>query len=343
MSLKEIHQHREQRPLNILITGSSAGIGLAAARRLVEQGHTVYHACRTSERAQLAVKAAGGGVPMVCNLADLHSVKTFAQQVHSQIPYLDVVCCNAGIAPSTKSVKPPLTAQGFEACIGVNHLGHFLLAQLLAEKLAASKASGDGGDDGGRLVLTASSVHDPALKAGQSGGKTASLGDLSGLGVNLLGNKTNSVRATMLDGSVDYHGAKVYKDSKLCNILMCRQAVREFPDSVTTVCFNPGFVPTTGLFDSLRKESWFRAQALTFFANIVGFSIPVEIAGDRLVYMATAPNLKSGVYYCAPAKSRGTMPENGFVATPVSKDASNDALAAKLWQKSLEVVRDWLA
>ena len=341
MSLKDIQQ-QQQRPLHILITGSSQGIGLAAAQRLIQDGHTVYHACRTLERAEQAVKDSGGGVAMVCDLSDLRSVKTFAKQVHAQIPRLDVVCCNAGIAPSTQATVPPLTAQGYEACIGVNHLGHFLVAQLLYSKLAASNSKAIGG---GRLVFTASSVHDPELKAGQSGGKTAGLGDLSGLGVNLLSSGNDLLHntlPTMVDGSVEYSGAKVYKDSKLCNILTCRHGVEAFPDTITSVCFNPGFVPTTGLFSSLRNESWMKATALTLFASLMGVSVPVQVAGDRLAYMATAPNLKSGSYFCAPAKSLGTTPEDGFVETAVSKEASNNILAIKLWQKSLEIVHEWL-
>lgn len=329
MSVVGLQQQQKQQPLNILITGSSQGIGLAAAQQLIQQGHTVYHACRTEERAQEAVKAAGGGVALkACNLADLDSVQSFARDVQKSVPPLDVICLNAGIAPSAKAIKPPsLTVQGFEGGIGVNHLGHFLLAQLLVNKIVP----------GGRIVITASSVHDPDLKAGQSGGKGASLGDLSGLGVNL---KANPSGPSMVDGSTEYHGGKVYKDSKLCNILMCRHAAKIF--TVQTVCFNPGFVPTTGLFSSLRQESWWKAQALTLFASAVGFSVPVHVAGDRLVTMTTASSLRNGAYYCAPRKSKGTTPATGFVEMAPSKEARNDPLAAKLWAKSMEIVNDWL-
>lgn len=320
-------EHRE--PLRILITGSSQGIGLAAARRLVQEGHTVYHACRSEERAQEAVKAAGGGVALkACDLANLDSVQSFAKDVQTRVPKLDVICLNAGIAPSTQAAKPPLlTAQGFEGGIGVNHLGHFLLAQLLVCKIAP----------GGRLVITASSVHDPDLKAGQSGGKGATLGDLSGLGVDL---RSNPSGPCMIDGATEYHGGKAYKDAKLCNVLVCRQASKAF--MIQTVCFNPGFVPTTGLFNSLREESWWKAQVLTFFASVMGISVPLQVAGDRLVTMATYPNLKTGAYYCAPNKSKGTTPETGFVEAQVSKEAQNDQLAAQLWTKSMEIVQRWL-
>jgi light-dependent protochlorophyllide reductase len=343
MSWKEIQQQRDTRPLHILITGSSQGIGLAAAQRLLSQGHVVYHACRTKERALEAAAAAGGGVALEgCDLADFDSIQRFAKDVHEKIPRLDVLCLNAGIAPSSSATRPPrLTAQGYEACIGINHLGHFLLFQLLQSKLLPNKKNSSE-SRGSRLVITASSVHDPEQKAGQSGGQTATLGDLRGLGINLRQEQHNA--PTMVNGATDYHGGKVYKDSKLCNILMGRQAAKEFPSSdVTVVCFNPGFVPTTGLFDSLRKESWFKATALTIFANIMGFAIPLQVAGDRLAYLATTTDdIPNGSYFSAPAKCQGTTPETGFVLSAVSKEASDDAVAARLWEKSLEIVQPWL-
>ena len=57
--------------LSIAITGTNSGIGKAAASLLLNDGHTLYHACRTAEGARQAVEAAGGGTPMVCDLADL--------------------------------------------------------------------------------------------------------------------------------------------------------------------------------------------------------------------------------------------------------------------------------
>ena len=119
--------------LHIAITGTSQGIGLDAAKRLIRDGHTVYHANRNSGRSAEAAQQAGGGIPMVCDLASLESVRAFADELATKP--LDVLCLNAGIAPSTKAEAPETTMDGFEACIGTNHLGHFLLANLLAPKV----------------------------------------------------------------------------------------------------------------------------------------------------------------------------------------------------------------
>jgi NAD(P)-dependent dehydrogenase (short-subunit alcohol dehydrogenase family) len=89
------------------------------------------------------------------------------------------------------------TADGFEETIGVNHLGHFLLAQLLLPTLSKSTRA--------RLVITASPVHDPSSGGGDVGAP-ASLGDLAGLAAG--------PGFTMVDGG-PYDPDKAYKDSKV--------------------------------------------------------------------------------------------------------------------------------
>ena len=227
--------------LSIAITGSSQGIGLDAAKRLLAEGHTIYHGCRSAARADAAVAGAGGGVPLVCDLADLASVRAFAAALPDDV---DVLCLNAGVAPSTKAAAPARTADGFEACVGTNHLGHFALAELVAPQLAARR---------GRIVVTASSVHDPAQPGGAVGGAGgATLGDLSGLA------KLEDGGPTMVDGAAAYDGGKVYKDSKLCNVLFAREALARYP-GVDVRSFNPGFIPSSGLFRAPREDNWLGA------------------------------------------------------------------------------------
>lgn len=316
--------------LHIAITGTSQGIGLDAAKRLVADGHTVYHACRSHERAQVAVEGAGGGIPMVCDLTDLTSVQSFAKTLQEQAPVLDVLCLNAGIAPSRKAETPKLTKDGFEECIGTNHLGHFLLANLLSNHLSNS--------NGGRLVVTASSVHDPDLPGGTINGKSgATLGDLSGLGYKLSSSSDTS-GPTMVDGSKEYDGTKVYNDSKLCNVLFCREAMKRWGDKVSIRSFNPGFIPSSGLFRAPREDNWLGATAFTFVAGVVGIAVPVDVGGARLAYMATSDEVPSGSYLSAEVGSKGASMSDGFEATVVSKEASNDDLAARLWDRSAEIV-----
>lgn len=327
--------HQPVEGLNIAITGSSQGIGLDAAKRLIAEGHTVYHACRNEERANVAVQDAGGGIPMICDLGDLTSVRTFATELVQQEPALDVLCLNAGMAPSTKATIPQLTKDGFEECIGVNHLGHFLLANLLQDRLAENK---------GRLITTASSVHDPEAPGGAVGGKGgATLGDLSGLRRLSL---DNAQQPTMPDGATEYDGGKIYKDSKLCNVLFCNEAFKRWSGGdknkeVSIRSFNPGFIPSSGLFRAPRKDNWFAASAFTFVASVVGFSVPIEVGGQRLAYMATADEaeIPSGSYFSAPeAGSKAITKADGFDQASISAEASNDELALRLWDISADLV-----
>ena len=75
---------------------------------------------------------------MVCNLADLASVRKFAAELPSDV---DVLCLNAGVSPSRKEEAPTRTVDGFQETWGVNHLAHFLLASLAQPQLAAQQTS----------------------------------------------------------------------------------------------------------------------------------------------------------------------------------------------------------
>ncbi|KAI2512565.1 Short-chain dehydrogenase reductase sdr [Fragilaria crotonensis] len=116
----------------IIVTGANSGCGLETSRQLVKQGATVILACRSRERGEAAAKdVGGGGVFLPLDLASLESVRNFAKEFQAKYDRLDALINNAGImaCPYAK------TKDGFEMQIGCNHLGHFLLLQLLAPLL----------------------------------------------------------------------------------------------------------------------------------------------------------------------------------------------------------------
>jgi hypothetical protein len=129
----------------ILITGCNSGIGLDAILRFAAQGHRVFLACRTKEKAEYAIRQVMLQkqlmevekndllIPLECNLASLQSISTFVQNVASTLDgkKIDVVALNAGVARNVASKDVLRTAEGFELTVGTNHFGHFYLANLL--------------------------------------------------------------------------------------------------------------------------------------------------------------------------------------------------------------------
>ena len=182
------------------------------------------------------------------------------------------------------------------------------------------------------IQVTASSVHDPEQPGGAVGGKGgATLGDLSGLGPLVAGGPT------MVDGSIEYDGSKVYKDSKLCNVLFCREAKKRLPN-VDVRSLNPGFIPTSGLFRAPREDNFFGATAFAFFAGLAGFAVPIDVGGERLAYVATSEDVPRGAYLSAETGSKAATYADGFDDGLISPEGQNDQLAARLWDRSRELV-----
>jgi NAD(P)-dependent dehydrogenase (short-subunit alcohol dehydrogenase family) len=114
--------------MRIIVTGGNSGVGKATAAVAAESGHSVVIACRNIEKAAQAAADMPGDVEVArLDLADLASVRAFAESVET----VDVLVNNAGVMglPLTR------TADGFEAHMGTNHLGHFALTCLLGDKI----------------------------------------------------------------------------------------------------------------------------------------------------------------------------------------------------------------
>lgn len=137
----------------VLITGGNSGIGKATAQALAARGFRVFIAARDmrkSERALAEIISAVPGAQVMAlklDLADLDQVRAFAADFRQRVPVLDVLLLNAGLFPTHKQ----LTVQGLEMQFGVNHLGHFLLTNLLLDNVKAAEQ--------GRIVVVSSIMH----------------------------------------------------------------------------------------------------------------------------------------------------------------------------------------
>lgn len=124
----------------IIVTGANAGIGKETAAALAAMGATVVMTARTRSKGEAAhaeVARRSGGDAVVLGDLDLGSfasIRAFAQWFLDSFDRLDVLVNNAGLITDARRE----TIDGFEEMFGVNHLGHFLLTDLLRERLVDS-------------------------------------------------------------------------------------------------------------------------------------------------------------------------------------------------------------
>lgn len=136
-----------------VITGSNSGIGYEAALQLAGKGAQVVLACRDEAKGRSAVASIVNAHPSASvklatlDLADLQSVRRFADSVRATYPALHLLCNNAGVM----AIPRRTTADGFEMQFGTNHLGHFALTGLLLPQLLATP--------GARVVTVSSNAH----------------------------------------------------------------------------------------------------------------------------------------------------------------------------------------
>ncbi|CAM0144983.1 unnamed protein product [Urochloa decumbens] len=310
----------------VVITGASSGLGLAAAKALAETGkwHVVM-ACRDFLKAAKAAKGAGMAegsyTIMHLDLASLDSVRQFVESFRRSGMPLDSLVCNAAIYRPTART-PTFTADGHEMSVGVNHLGHFLLARLLLEDLQKSDYPSR------RLIILGSITGNTNTLAGNIPPK-AGLGDLRGLAGGLRGTQNGSA---MIDGSDSFDGAKAYKDSKICNMLTMQELHRRYHEEtgITFASLYPGCIATTGLFR--EHIPLFRLLFPPFQKFVTKGFVSEAESGKRLAQVVSDPSLtKSGVYW-------SWNKDSASFENQLSQEASDPEKARKLWEISEKLV-----
>ena len=318
----------------VVITGSNSGIGFDAAKKLAKSGDwCVVLACRTVAKAEQAKASMRSEFPSIdpndvqcyaCDLGDMASIRQFAKDVTAEGP-VDALCLNAGLEYSGDPTVYR-TKDGFEETIGVNHLGHFLLANLLLPALESSEKLAHP-----RIVVTASEVHDPA-SAGGSVGKGATLGDLAGL-------ERDGINFEMVSGE-PYDADKAYKDSKLCNMLFSYELERRLQASgskVTVNAFGPGLITRTGLF---RHQQPLFVKAFDLITNTFNVAESVDGGGNTLLYMLTDESLEGvgGAYYSNTISPGSSPTGHAFVVQESSEESKDATEARNLWRLSEKLV-----
>jgi protochlorophyllide reductase len=274
---------------------------------------------------------------MECDLADLSSIDSFVRNLKDKHYSFDAVCYNAGLARNVNSKDVARTTRGFELTVGTNHLGHFYLNHLLLK--------GDAIDaDGGRIVVTASSVHDPDSPGGAQG-VPATLGDLAGFEGAVA---DGSGRFDMVDGGA-FNADKAYKDSKLCNVIFARELHRRLGSDGRTTgirvnSFTPGLIVGTGLFRDQNKV--FTKVFDIAATNLLKVGETTHYGGGALEYMTLSPRVgeRGGLYYYSePGSSKYEDDAFGkqFDVSEVGKEArasDGNGMAKRFWELSEKLV-----
>ena len=136
----------------VLITGGNSGIGKETAVGLARAGGTVVFTSRDPRKGEEAAadihQRSGADVHVMrLDLASFASIRAFAAGFLQRFDALHVLISNAGLILSKRTE----TEQGFETTFGVNHLGHFLLTDLLLGRIKASAPA--------RIINVSSRVH----------------------------------------------------------------------------------------------------------------------------------------------------------------------------------------
>ena len=206
-----------------LVTGANTGIGQVTARRLCEMGAHVFVACRNAASGQVAVDAiraavAGAQIELLpLDLGDLQSVRACASAFLQRDLPLHLLINNAGLAGAKGK-----TASGFELAFGTNHMGHFLLTQLLLDRIKQAAPA--------RIVTVSSRAHYRA-----SGLDWAALRETTASTVGLV----------------------EYNNSKLANALFSAELARRLTGTgVAAYSLHPGVVATDVWREIPRPFRW---------------------------------------------------------------------------------------
>ena len=133
-----------------IVTGANTGIGKETARGLADRGATVILACRNVQKGEAAAKEIQGRSVRVreLDLASFASVREFCRQISREEKKVDILINNAGAFTTNRE----LTEDGQEMQFQSNPLGHFLLTNLLLEKMKSAR-------DGARIINVSSVAH----------------------------------------------------------------------------------------------------------------------------------------------------------------------------------------
>lgn len=263
----------------VIITGSNAGIGLEAVKDFYGRGARVIMGCRNMKKAEKATtvikasyKNVAGATPgeivtYSLDLSSIASIREFATNIIEKEDNIDILVNNAGLIQPINQAQH-FTEDGFDLTIGTNHLGPFLLTNLLLDKLSNSK-------------------HKPA--------RIVNVADEAYVWGKIRTEDLNFSSTVPFPGSI-----AAYQQSKLCNILFTHELKKRTENlNISTYVLYPGVVRTNCGRDG---APWY----LSLFAKCVGDPLMWLLAksskegAQTTIYCTVDESIanESGKYYC---------------------------------------------
>lgn len=285
----------------VVLTGGTSGIGLAAAEALAARGANIAIVARDKQRGETAAARARAAAAvagtkgtetaatpptpatgpdheptvdvLVADLSSQADVRRLAAEIEGRYPRVDILVNNAGAVFNTRQV----TADGIEQTWALNHLAPFLLTTLLLDRSSQSAPS--------RVITTASDA-----------------------------GKNSHIPFDDMDGTAAYSqrglgkGFRRYGETKLANIVFTMELARRYAvRGLTAVCFHPGTVATNFNRNNGPLMKLGMVAVKPFFRS-------AEKGAETLVWLAEAPAtaLRSGGYFFdkadheLPAGAQGT-------------------------------------
>ncbi len=291
----------------VVVTGANSGLGLETTRLLAGRGAHVIMACRTTAKAEAALREVQDQLPRASlefvrlDLSELASVRAFGEAVSGAHGKLDALINNAGVM----AIPRRETADGFEMQLGTNHLGHFALTAVLMPLLMKTPAA--------RVVTVSSLMH-----------------------------RVGSMRFDDLHGRRSYDKWRAYNQSKLANLLFCYELDRRLRVADADVCSvaaHPGYSATNlqGVGPQLSGSKL--AERFYAFTNKVAAQ-PAHMGAMPSVFAAVGEPVSGGGFY----GPEGLGQVRGYPVRVESSRASHDEVAAqRLWMMSAEATGETFA
>ena len=208
----------------IILTGASSGLGFETVKKIAKnfKNYRIIMACRNLEKANAKKEEIEKEtqnknlIVMEIDLASLQSVKNFVTNYkNSSYGKIYSLICNAAVGFSS----PERTKDGFDAVFESNHLGHFLLVNLLLPLM----------EENGRILVVSSGMHNPRKEM---------YPNFEWIGVEKIAKPDDDLSKSNVR----------YSYSKLCNLYFTYEFKKRMKDKKILInAFTPGFIPETGL------------------------------------------------------------------------------------------------